>query len=266
MGFRAASLGTVGVVGPAGERVSRAYDARSGEAARRRWPSLRADHVDASGARSLEPRAGAIPARRRAGLRPAPSPTSPATISIIIRLSRTISTPRCGCSKNCCRRARRPSSMPIAAWRRSVARRAAAHGLTVFTVGDKANDAAASQLRARRVRPAARCRGAAAAGMRSLAAGRRFPGFECAGRGGPCHCHGRRGSACHACARIAERRARPARSCRHERRTARRSSSTMPTRPMRSRPRFRRLRPYVDGQARRWCSAAAATATRASGR
>ena len=47
---------------------------------------------------------------------------------------------------------------------------------------------------------------------------------------------------------IAAGRARAARSCRHRTRTALRSSSTMPTRPMRSPRRSMRLRPYVENR------------------
>ena len=45
MGFRAASLGTIGVIGPEGERYLGAHDARSREAARHPGAARREDHV-----------------------------------------------------------------------------------------------------------------------------------------------------------------------------------------------------------------------------
>ncbi len=81
-GFKAASLGTVGVVSSVRHQDPQAHHARSDRAARDpRRARQRRRHP--SRARSLEPRPATAPRRRRHASPPAPSPTSPAIIWII---------------------------------------------------------------------------------------------------------------------------------------------------------------------------------------
>ena len=106
LGHRAASIGTIGVVSPRGETygslttpdpvaLHRSLDALAGEGV---------THL------ALEASSHGLDQYRLDGVRiaAAASPISPAIISTIIRASRRISPPSCGCSTNCsCPAARR---------------------------------------------------------------------------------------------------------------------------------------------------------------
>ena len=105
-GHHAASIGTLGVTTADDRTDDRPDHARhrhlpvehGGPCARRRDPCR---------VRGVEPRPVAISHRGAAGAAPRPSPTSPATISIITRRWRPISRPRCGCSTRSSSRAAR---------------------------------------------------------------------------------------------------------------------------------------------------------------
>ena len=109
MGYRAASLGTVGVVGPQARKPLLT-------------PRLTPWSFTASLPISPSPALPILPLRHRAmgsssaasmafGLPPAPSPTSRATISTITRASRPISKRSFACSASFCRLVPAPSSM-----------------------------------------------------------------------------------------------------------------------------------------------------------
>jgi len=121
MGFSAASLGTVGVVEPAGTRTL-AHTTPGPIELHRILAELAKSGVTHL---ALEASSHGLEQRRvdGCGSRPAPSPTSPATISTITRASRPISTRSSACSGSCFHQARAPSSMWIApglrAWSRS---------------------------------------------------------------------------------------------------------------------------------------------------
>ncbi len=146
-----------------------------------------------------------------------------------------------------------------------VARRAAARGLKSFTVGRSGDGLKLIAAEREGFGQQACGRGGVAAASHLSAAGGRLPGFECAGRGGTRHRYWRRRSTRHARARIAERRQGPSRPCGDAAPRARRSSSTMRTRPMRWKMPSSRSGPMRRAGSP-WCSAAAATATTASGR
>ena len=182
---------------------------------------------------------------------PAPSPISRAIIWTITRASRTISRRSSACSPSFCRKAPPPWSMSTAKPGRRVAAVAEARGLKLISVGRDGQDLAARLGRARRLRSDVSSSSMTASGTRALAAGRRLPGLQRAGRGRPGH-GDRRERRDRAAAAGRRCKARAGGSILPARRAAaRRSSSTMPTRPMRSPRRSMRLRPYVENRLRR---------------
>ncbi len=222
----------------------------------------------ASGDRGLEPRARPVPPRRAAHRRRRASPISRATISTItpsfedyfdakMRLFEELLPPGGAAVINV--------DTPRG---EEAARRAAARGLDVWTVGADGRDDPHAERRARWLRASilsvevqgpppcgATCRWSAISRCRMRWSRR----ASCSRRAAT------RSSSCMRCESLKGAKGRLELVGRTSSR-ARRSSSTMPTSPMRWRMRMASLRPYTRGQAASWCSAAAATATGPSAR
>ena len=105
LGYRAASIGTIGVVSPRGETYGSLTtpDPVALHRSLKRSPLTASPISPSKRPRTASTNTGSTACR---SLR-AVSPISRATISIIIRASRPISPPSFGCSKNCCRPAAR---------------------------------------------------------------------------------------------------------------------------------------------------------------
>ena len=220
-----------------------ADDARPGRAAPLARPARRRRRHP-SRDRSVLARPRSAPARRRADRRRRLSPISPAIISIIIRASRPISPPSCGCSRILLE----PGGAAVIdvdheharGGRRRRARRAAFRS--------SASGAQGTGIRLVECRDRRICADAAARAWRqrfsgAFAAGRRVPGRERAGRRRPRHrdrqrcrprCSRRSSASSGAKGRLELVGASSA---------ARRSSSTMRTSPTRSPRRSRRCGP-----------------------
>ena len=194
LGKPAASLGTVGVVGPNGEIAAHAHHARSGGNSCTCWRELKRGWRRASGHRGLQPRPGSIPAGRRDDVGAAASPTSPATIWIITptfeRLPRgqAAAVHRSGGGGR-----RRRGQCRCRTCRPISSRPPEARGLTLLTVGEtgetiKLVSRAEHAATPRRWRIAHERQ---ALIMSSLPLAGEFPGLECAGGGGAGHRSGR---------------------------------------------------------------------------
>ena len=157
-GFRAASLGTLGVVAPAARADGRADHARSGRAAPRRWPSWPPTASPTSRSRppataSTSTGSTACGSRRRLH-QPDPRPSR-----LPPRPWPPTSRPSSGCSTSCCRPAAPPCSMPTAEFAPRCARCARRAACASSPIGSAGADDRASQQRAATAdRPAAQRR------------------------------------------------------------------------------------------------------------